>query len=172
LLAVELFLLPGNYGAVALGVTPSQVYPADAALVTVMITLVTPPELISHFVLWLGLDVVLFTMPLMVPPFLNTHCTDTVQTGPEEQLAVHLAFDSWDSLSNSLIFSEDTPNVLVGPFPPLDGAEVCFRFVVTLLNTFPTVGPSNNKIAITTVPTSVRISAYSTNPCPSSLGVF
>ena len=39
-----------------------------------------------------------------------------------------------------------------------------------LLKTFPTTGPSMRRMAITTMATSTRINAYSTNPWPSSRG--
>ena len=38
-----------------------------------------------------------------------------------------------------------------------------------LLNTLPIIGPSNRRIAITTMATITRINAYSTSPCPLSL---
>ena len=39
-----------------------------------------------------------------------------------------------------------------------------------VLNTLPMTGPSKRSIAITTMATSTRINAYSTNPCPLSFG--
>jgi hypothetical protein len=44
------------------------------------------------------------------------------------------------------------------------------RLELILLNTLPRKGPMISRDAITTMATRTRIKAYSTNPCPLSLG--
>ena len=100
------------------------------------------------------------------PPFKKLQVTVTVHP-PAEQLADQLALDVPPPVVTAPADTDVTLKVCVlGATTP----ALC-RLTVILLNTFPRTGPKSSKMAITTMATKTRISAYSISPCPFSLDV-